>query len=179
MHQIVEYRQFSATDAGWCVSSYSEYARGQEGRCSASQIIRCIDEQAARDLLAAFETYREAITSKDRWQTAHAAFDLAMTRCVIPTERVTKIMKIVTGPAKSPRDAIRHVHVIAFEYTYWNPATESYNCRGVWRNANLARPVAETNEVYVTATEAVAAAAQAFLDTLKGAAEHDADGDDK
>jgi hypothetical protein len=73
---------------------------------------------------------------------------------------------IVAGP-ESPLDAVRHVHVIAFEYTGWNRTTERYDCRGVWRNANLANPVAQTKAVYTTETEAVAAAAQAFLDTTK------------
>lgn len=85
-------------------------------------------------------------------------------------------MTIVAGPEKTPRDAIRHVHMIAFEYSDWNPATESYGCRGVWRNASMVRPVAQTNEVYCTETEAVAAAAQAFLNTIKNiAVEHAAE----
>ncbi len=72
-------------------------------------------------------------------------------------------MEIVTGPARSVHDAVRHVHAITFEYADWNPTTESYRCRGVWRNANLSRPVAQTTGVYATETKAIAAAAQAFL----------------
>ena len=84
-------------------------------------------------------------------------------------------MEIVTGPAPSPRNAARHVHSIAFVYGPW--LGESYGCRGVWRNANLSQPLAQTAEVYATETEAVAAAAQAFLDALKNrAAVVEADG---
>ena len=51
MHQIVEYRQFSNGESAWCVSTYPEYARGQEGRCTASSIVRFGSEREAREAL--------------------------------------------------------------------------------------------------------------------------------